>query len=87
MSSDHTDDGPDSEPLAPKAITERFNSLETGDRLTVNNHELTYEVVDTDTYSVIAEDPNGHRVTFSQNLQSGGWMVNEEVFHVQTDTE
>lgn len=85
MSSDHADDAADSESLAPKAITERLSGLEAGDRLTVNNHERTYEVIDTDTYSVITEDPDGHRVTFSQNLQSGGWTVNEEVFHVETE--
>jgi hypothetical protein len=83
MSSDQTD----SKSLAPKAITDRFNSLEVGDMVTVNNHELSYEVVDTDTYSVVAEDPDGHRVTFSQNLQSGGWMISEDVFHVETSRE
>lgn len=83
MSSDQID----SKSLAPKAITERFNNVEVGDTVTVNNHELSYEVVDTDTYSVIAEDPDGHRVTFSQNLQSGGWMINENVFHVETSSE
>lgn len=87
MSSDHSDETADSETLSPKMITERFNSCEPGDELTVNNHELTYEVIDTDTYSVVAEDPDGHRVTFSQNLQSGGWMLNEDVFYVATDTE
>lgn len=87
MSSDNTDETTDSEVLAPKTITERFNNLEPGDKLTVNNHEVTYEVVDTDTYSVIVEDPNGQRASFSQNLQSGGWMLNEEVFHVATETE
>jgi hypothetical protein len=83
MSSDQTD----AKSLAPKAITERFSSLEVGDIVAVNNHELSYEVVDTDTYSVIAEGPDGHRVTFSQNLQSGGWMISEDVFHVETSSE
>lgn len=87
MSSDDGNESTDTEALAPKTITERFNNLEPGDELTVNNHELTYEVVDTDTYSVIVEDPNGQRATFSQNLQSGGWMLNEEVFHVATESE
>lgn len=80
-----TDDSDESEALAPKAITERFNNLEAGDSVSVNNHEWTYEVIDTDTYSVIAENPNGNQVTFSQNLQSGGWIVNEDVFHVETE--
>jgi hypothetical protein len=83
MSSDQID----GESLAPKAITERFDGLEAGDTVTVNNHDRRYEVMDTDTYSVVAEDPDGHRVTFSQNLQSGGWMINEEVFHVETSSE
>jgi len=87
MSSNQTDGSSDVEPLAPKEITERFDSLEAGDEVTVNNHELTYEVIDTDTYSVVAEDPEGHRVTFSQNLQSGGWMLNEDVVHVETNPE
>lgn len=87
MSSDHPEESAASEPMAPKTITERFNSLEAGDKVTVNNHKLTYEVVDTDTYSVVVEDPEGHRVTFSQNLQSGGWMINEDVFRVDTHEE
>lgn len=80
-----TDDSDESEALAPKTITERFNNLEAGDSVSVNNHEWTYEVIDTDTYSVIAEKPNGNQVTFSQNLQSGGWVINEDVFHVKTE--
>lgn len=87
MSSDQSDDASDDKPLAPKEITEQFDSLEVGDEVSINNHELTYEVVDTDTYSVVAEDPEGYRVTFSQNLQSGGWMFNEEVFRVKTSRE
>jgi hypothetical protein len=83
MSSENTD----TEPLDSETITKRFGDLEPGDRLSVNNHELTYEVIDTDTYSVIAEDPTGHRVTFSQNLQTGGWSVSEEIFTIDTDTE
>lgn len=75
----------DSDPLSPQTITDRFNDLETGDELTVNNHELTYEVIDTDTYSVVAKDPHGHRVTFSQNLQTGGWNVSEEIFSINPE--
>lgn len=87
MSSDQTDDMSDVKPLAPKEITERFDSLEAGDEVTVNNHEQAYEVVDTETYAVIAEDSDGHRVTISQNLQSGGWTLNEEIFHVDVESE
>lgn len=75
----------DSEPLSSKTITDRFNDLKAGDELTVNNHERTYEVIETDTYSVIAEDPAGNRVTFSQNLQTGGWNVSEEVSYIETE--
>ncbi|RQG86786.1 transcriptional regulator [Natrarchaeobius halalkaliphilus] len=71
------------ESLEPAEITERFNELEAGDTVTVNNHELTYDVIDTDTYSVIATDPFGQQVTFSQNLQSGGWTMSETVFDVE----
>lgn len=76
----------DSDPLPPQTITERFHTLEVGDELTVNNHELTYEVIDTDTYSVVATDPNGHRVTFSQNLQTGGWNISEEIVSVELES-
>ena len=79
MVSEPTD--PDS--LSAKKITERFNSLEAGDRISVNNHKLVYEVIDTDTYSIIAEDPNGHRITFSQNLQTGGWTVSEDISTIE----
>jgi hypothetical protein len=84
MSSDHSDETTNLESLAPKVLTERLNDLEPGDELTVNNHERTYEVVDTDTYSVVAEGPDGHRVTFSQNLQTGGWTFTEEIAYVET---
>lgn len=87
MTSEQSGERTESDALAPKTITERFNSLEPGDEVTVNSHELTYEVVDTDTYSVIAEGPDGHRVTFSQNLQTGGWNFTEEVAHVETNAE
>lgn len=73
--------------LAPKEITDQFNDLEDGDTISVNDREQTYEVIDTDTYSVIAEDEAGRQVTFSQNLQSGGWTVNEQVFHIETDRD
>lgn len=83
MAPERTDDSSETEALASKTITERFNNLEAGDKVSVNNHERTYEIVDTDTYSVIAEDPDGNQVTFAQNLQSGGWVVNEDVSHVE----
>lgn len=84
MSSDDSTDGSESEPLAPKTITSRFDNLDTGDSIRLNNREQVYEVVDTDTYSVIVEDVSGQRVTVSQNLQTGGWTISEEVFHVKS---
>jgi len=78
---------PESDPLPSQTITERFSTLETGDQLTVNNHDRTYEVVDTDTYSVIAEDQDGQRVTFSQNLQTGGWNISEEISYIETKSK
>lgn len=85
MVTNQSDDSSAGEPISPKEITARLNELEPGDRFSVNNRELFYKVVDTDTYSIIAEDSSGHRVTLSQNLQSGGWSINEDVFHVETD--
>jgi hypothetical protein len=87
MASDQSDDRSAAEQLSPKTLTDRFNSVSPGDRLVVNNHEQAYEVVDTETYAVIAEDSDGHRVTFSQNLQSGGWTLNEEIFHVDIESK
>ena len=82
MTPDTADDSAERNGLPPQTITDRFDGLEAGDQLSVNDRERTYEVVDTDTYSVIAEDPDGNLVTFSQNLQSGGWSLCEDVFHV-----
>ncbi|WP_293031418.1 transcriptional regulator [Natronococcus sp.] len=82
-----TSSSPDSstdDALAPAELTERLDGLEVGDTVTVNDRELPYEVVETDAYSLVAADPNGHRVTISQNLQSGGWTINEPVFDVES---
>ncbi|WP_394740703.1 transcriptional regulator [Natronococcus roseus] len=70
--------------LAPAEITDRLDGLDVGDTVTVNDRELPYEVIETDAYSVVAADPNGHRVTISQNLQSGGWTINEPVYDVES---
>ncbi|NKE38003.1 transcriptional regulator [Natronococcus sp. JC468] len=83
MTSSQSDGSADGDSLAPAEITERFAELEPGDAVRVNDRELTYEVVETDDYAVVAESPDGRRVTFSQNLQSGGWTVNEPVFAVE----
>jgi len=73
--------------LAPKTITDRFDGLAVGDTFTVNGHDRAFEVVDTSTYSVVAEDADGHRVTVAQNLQTGGWSISEEVYHVDVTGE
>jgi hypothetical protein len=69
--------------LAPKTITDRFDGLTVGDSFTVNGHDRLFEVVDTSTYSVVAEDADGHRVTVAQNLQTGGWSISEDVHRVE----
>lgn len=65
--------------LPPKELTDRLDSVEKGDRLLVNGRETPFEVVATDRYSVTVTDPDGHRHTLSQNLQSGGWNIHEEI--------
>ena len=85
MSDDKPGEHSHPDPLAPKEITERFGQLGAGDTVSINNHELTYEVIDTDTYSIIAEDSAGNQVTFSQNLQTGGWTLSEEIFHLEVN--
>ncbi|MFU8868736.1 transcriptional regulator [Natronococcus sp.] len=79
-----TSDSSTDDALAPAEITDRLDGLEVGDTVTVNDRELIYEVVETDAYSVVVAGPNGHRVTISQNLQSGGWTINEPVFDVES---
>jgi hypothetical protein len=65
--------------LSKQELAQRIDDLETDDKITVNNHEQPYRVVSTETYSVIVETPNGHKVTISQNLQTGGWQITETV--------
>ncbi|MDG5819960.1 transcriptional regulator [Natronococcus sp. A-GB7] len=83
MTPSPSDGSTDDDALAPAEITDRLDGLEAGDTVRVNSREFPYEVVETDAYSVVAVDPNGHRVTISQNLQSGGWTINEPVFDVE----
>lgn len=87
MTVDGSETASEPEPLAPKKITDQFSQLEAGEAIRVNGRQRTYEVIDTDTYSIIAEDSAGRQITISQNLQSGGWTINEEVFHVETDRD
>lgn len=81
---DETDSAAEREPLAPRTITDRFADLEVGDVVTFNDRERSYEVVDTSTYSVTVADPDGTHITLSQNLQTGGWVVHEEVWWIDT---
>ena len=83
MTPSRSDSSADDDALAPAEITDRLDGLDVGDTVRLNDRELPYEVVETDAYSVVATDPNGHRVTISQNLQSGGWTINEPVFDVE----
>ncbi len=69
--------------LPPKALTERLADVEEGDRIRINDRDAAYEVVATDRYSVTVTDPDGNRLSLSQNLQSGGWTVNEAVRRVE----
>ena len=86
MSEDEPVPAEERAPLSPKAITDRFDSLSVGDRVTINDRETSYEVVDTDTYSVTVVGPDGTRITLSQNLQTGGWVVHEEIWWVGSDS-
>ena len=85
MGAEHTNESSESGTLAPKMITDRFSGLEEGDVVFVNDREAPYKVVNTDTYSVMASSPDGHEVTISQNLQTGGWVVHEDIWHVETE--
>jgi len=76
-----THDGTD-EAVTPQVLTDRLSALDVGDTFTVNDRETEYEVVDTATYSVTAEDEDGNRLTVSQNLQTGGWILTESVYVV-----
>jgi len=73
---------PENERLAPQTITDRISALEVGDAVSLNARDTRYEVVDTDTHSVVVEDADGNRVTLSHNLQSGGWILSEDVYFV-----
>lgn len=83
MVTEHIDSSSESKRLGSETITERFDNLKTGDRFSINNRPVTYEVVDT--YAVVAEGPNENRITVSQNLQSGGWALSEDILHVETE--
>lgn len=81
------DSGRDSDrrQLSSQAISSRLEAVEKGDELIVNNRETVFEVVETDRYSVTVVDSEENQYTISQNLQTGGWSVHEDVWWVASD--
>lgn len=84
MVSDDTGDG-DRSPLSPKALTTRLDAVEAGDELRVNDRDQVFEVVGTDRYAVRVVDRNGNEHTISQNLQTGGWRIHQDVWWVASN--
>lgn len=84
MTSDDPMPDSDRSQLSPKAITTRFEAVETGDRLLLNDRDRVFEVVETSRYAITVVDPNGNNYTISQNLQTGGWSVHEDVWWVES---
>jgi len=78
VAGDATGGGDDGQ-LSPTAIGERLDAVEQGDELLINDRGTRFEVVGTDRYAVTVVDPRGNRYTLSQNLQTGGWRIHEEV--------
>lgn len=74
---------PDRPQPSPQAVTDRLQGAKRGDELLVNDRERVFEVVETDRYSVLAVDSAGNEYTISQNLQTGGWNVHEDVWRVE----
>ena len=74
---------PDRPQLSPQAVTDRLQAAKQGDELVVNDRERVFEVVGTDRYSIFAVDSEGNEYTISQNLQTGGWSVHEDVWRVE----
>lgn len=65
--------------LSPQEVTDRLKAAEEGGELLVNDRDRVFEVVETDRYSLLAVDLRGNEYTISQNLQTGGWNVHEDV--------
>lgn len=84
MTSDDPTPDSDRSQLSPKAITTRFEAVEAGDRLLLNDRDRVFEVVETSRYALTVVDPNGNNYTISQNLQTGGWSVHEDVWWVES---
>ena len=70
---------------SPIEITERLNDVSVGDHISINDRAEAYEVVATADYSVTAIDDSGNKVNISQNLQSGGWNIHEQVYNIKVD--
>ncbi|MFC4542974.1 transcriptional regulator [Halosolutus amylolyticus] len=85
MSEDETDPATDRERLSLQSITDRIDSLSPGDEISFNDRDARYEVVETDRYSITVVGPNDDRLTLSQNLQTGGWAVHEELWWIGSD--
>lgn len=69
--------------LSPKALTTQFEEVEPGDKLLLNDRSTVFEVVRSSRYSISVVDPNGNDYTISQNLQTGGWSIHEDVWWVE----
>jgi preprotein translocase subunit YajC len=82
MNSEDSNDDSERSRLSQQAITDCFQALEEGDKLVINGRETVFEVVETERYSVIAVDSKGNEYTLSQNLQTGGWSVHEDVWWI-----
>lgn len=84
MTPDEPRDDADRAALSPRATTDRLQAAKEGDELVLNDRERVFEVVETDRYSVRVVDSRGNEYTISQNLQTGGWNVHEEVWWVES---
>ncbi|MFB6102168.1 MAG: transcriptional regulator [Haloplanus sp.] len=84
-----SDDGnaDDRSALAPATLTTRLDGVETGDELRLNDRDQAFEVVETSRYAIRVIDPSGNDYTISQNLQTGGWQIHEDVWWVAADPE
>jgi hypothetical protein len=82
MTSENSNQAPDSTQLPPQKITDRLRAVDEGDELAVNDREASYQVVETDRYSVVVRDDQGNSYTVAQNLQTGGWSLHEDVWWV-----
>lgn len=73
--------------LSPEQITEILNKVKEGEKLILNDRDEVFRVLETDKYSLLVVDNKGNRHTISQNLQTGGWSINEEINWVKADSD